>query len=345
MGRLAAVAPLVLVAGAASAHVGAVVAKANFVHPLALVTSTPDGGGATTWSYAPEIADQSYHIDWTDGDVDPTGKFTFYYLDHGVSDAVSADDVESLGTLVKDTLGRDAATIWVSCMCIMDAGVQCPDAGVRRCDNFVDWDTSAVPDGAYWIAAVNNDPPFHVYNLSPAPVIVSHAGKPPPAVVVVRPDGLGSASRTYDIQVVAVGTGAMKMDLSWGPNTLMDVLGPTHAIAKAVPVAPGADGTTHYLWDVSALPNGNYFVRASVTDDNGQSYSDSRFAEAVFHPAGDDGGAPPDLAAAAADGDVLKLPPPSGCSCNLNAQANALAHVNALALALVIALALRRRRR
>ena len=28
--------------------------------------------------------------------------------------------------------------------------------------------------GEYWIAAVNNDPPFHLYNLSYAPVRVSH---------------------------------------------------------------------------------------------------------------------------------------------------------------------------
>ncbi|MSP59556.1 MAG: hypothetical protein EXR72_04295 [Myxococcales bacterium] len=321
MKQLARVVGLVIVvAGSARAHVGASVAKASYLHPAApgRVGAGTDGGSATDYSkYVPEEANASYRIDWADGDADPTGRFTFYYLDHAISDAVSAEQVEQIGKLVRDVKGRDAAGIFVACSCEADAGVECPkvDGGARWCDNFVDWDTSGLTDGAYWIAAVNNDPPFHVYNLSFAPVRVHHGAAKPPVVIVVRPDGLLDADRSYRVAVVAVGTGAMTLQLAYGQNDVKKVLGPVSSIAKQLPAVAGAEGLVGYEWAIAEIPNGSYFVRATVTDGSGQSYADSRYGLAVYHAPGDDGGATPaDLAVTGAD--MAKMENPAkGCSC------------------------------
>ena len=71
---------LVFVPISSFAHVGAVVARATFCSPPALEpTQSPDGG----ISYTLEVgeADAFYRLGWSDGDSDPTGKFTFYYFD------------------------------------------------------------------------------------------------------------------------------------------------------------------------------------------------------------------------------------------------------------------------
>lgn len=314
-----------LFAHSARAHIGASVAKANYLHPAAPGTLTVIDGGVhyDYSSYVPEEADASYLITWTDGDTDPTGKFTFYFLDHCVSDALDADQMEMVGTIVHDTRGREARNVYVACDCDADAGVKCPDindagpTGERWCDNFVAFDTSALTDGEYWIAAVNNDPPFHVYNLSEAPVRVHHGNKPPPVVIITRPDGLLYADRSYETQFIALGTGPLTLDLSYGDNSVDKVLGPTMGLAKAIPVTRRPDGTTAWIWDTSSLANGNYFLRATLKDAvGGHSYTDSRFPLAVFHPPALDGGAPLDAAEPMPDDGapvILPAPKKSGC--------------------------------
>jgi hypothetical protein len=306
---------LLLAAAPARAHVGMVVAKADFVHPAPPMVSYPDGGVA--YRYVPEEADQSYRIEWVDGDLDPTGRFTFYYLDHGVSDGVSRDELTLVGTVARDVQGRDATSVWVSCSCDADAGVACPDAGARWCDNFVQWDTSGLPDGAWWLAAANDDPPFHVFNLSSAPVLVHHGQTKPPVLIVEKPDGIGDADKTADVALIAVGTGPMKLNLAWGDNDPARVLGPTTTIAKALPVTIGADGLFTYPWDTSQLPSGlKLFIRATLTDDAGTTYSDSRYGQGVFHrPQGGDGSQVFDLSMHSGDG-PLNLTP-KGCGCAL----------------------------
>ena len=94
MHRLLAVSLLLLVAVPASAHVsGAHLPRADFDHPAKLSMVPLDGGGFL-YSYVPEEADQKYTVSWVDGDVDPTARFTFYYLDHMPNDAVSYDQLE-----------------------------------------------------------------------------------------------------------------------------------------------------------------------------------------------------------------------------------------------------------
>jgi hypothetical protein len=333
---------LLAAAPAAHAHIGASVAKANYYHPVPPGLAFADGG--MVYTYTPEEADASYHIDWQDGDVDPTGNFTFYYLDHGVPENVSAADVEANFPVVVDTMGREARRIFVACMCIVDAGITCPDldGGARWCDNYVDWDTSAVPDGVYWLAAVNHDPPFYVDNLSYAPVRVRHAANPPlPVGIVIRPgDGsLAEADRNYHVVAIATGTGGLTFDFAWGPDLPMQALGPTTSIQKGLAIAEGADGTYGFDWDTSQLPNSSYFVRLTVHDANGTSYTDSRFGVGVYHDVGD-GGPPQDLSAGS-DGSIELPPPKMGCGCALGARPRGPAI--ALVLGMVVA-ALRRRR-
>ena len=332
---------LVVVAAPAAAHVGAVPAKADFVHPAA-----PElRGSPMRWALTVEEADQSFLVDWRDGDLDPTGKFSFYYLDHGPSDGVTTRQIEQLGQPLRDVKGREALDVYVSCVCDADAGVACPDGGQRWCDNSLRWDTSALPEGVYWIAAVNHDPPFLVHNVSSAPVRVRHGGKPIPIVVVLKPDGLLAADRTYRIQLLAAGTGALTVDLAYGTNEEDRVLGPTVTMVKGLPYQPGADGSFQYDWDVSLLRNGNYFLRAAVKDQHGSSYSDSRYGLAVFHRAPADAG--PDAATdgavdAAAAIDAAATPKKGGCAVGGSLPERGRA---GLALLLLAALATRLRRR
>ena len=292
---------LLLAALPAEAHVGAVVAKAEFCAPGPIV-EVPDGNGGTRYVYAPDEADTRYRISWSDGDNDPTGKFTLYYLDHMLPTSVYADALEpangqpGIGKIVV-TVGRGAARdVWVSCACgFEDAGgacdggsalYRCADGGARWCDNFVDWDTSNVPDGVYWIAAVNNDPPYHVYNMSPTPVRVSHTPARPPIIVITRPNGLGlGGNTTVHVEAVIVGTPPLHVDLAWGINEASQVNDPLRSIAKGLPVTQNADNAFTYEWDVAALKPEVYLLGATVTDSNGKStFSETRDPISVSHP-------------------------------------------------------------
>jgi MYXO-CTERM domain-containing protein len=323
---------LAALAHPALAHVGAVVSKATFCSPPPPAQSALDSG--VIYSYLPEDADASYRIAWQDGDTDPTGKFTFYYLDHEPPTAVDANAIETLATPVRTVDGRDAASVYVSCACVaVDAGADicdagtapnCADGGARWCDNFVDWDTSTILDGVYWIAAVNNDPPYHVYNMSQSPVRVSHGAHKPPVVIVLKPDGLGpGADTSYRASVLVSGEGQLTLDFDWGIDEKNQVNGPVHAIARGVPVVVGSDGAVAYSWDVSALPNEVYFLSATVKDDaGGVSFSDSRYGLSVFHRVGTDAGdAGPGDASAAVAPDLASPPTnpksPSGCACSV----------------------------
>ena len=330
-----------------AAHNGAVVAKAVFCAPPPPSRTPTDGGGVDYHylpRYVPEEADQRYHLAWQDGDMDPTGKFTFFFLDHDVPISLRVDYIDGtggaagIGKIVKTIDGREARDVYVSCACVSQdlgggevcdsgtmAGTNCADGGARWCDNGIDWDTSQVPDGVYWIAAVNNDPPYHVYNMSEAPVRVSHAAHKPPAVMVVKPDGFGSADSIYRVTALVAGAGPLTMSVAYGIDVDPQVTNPVHVIASKLPLTPTADGTVTYEWDVSRLPNSEYFVEVTISDDSGaSSFSDSRYGIGVFHaaPASDLGAPHADLAAAAAD--LAQAANPmgkAGCSCAIGGAA------------------------
>jgi hypothetical protein len=247
-------------------------------------------------------------------------------------------------------------------MCTPVAGVVCdPDAGSRAgmCGNSLVWDTSLVPEGSYFIIALNNDPPFQLYNVSDGPVRVVHGTHTPgPSVVVLRPDGTGSFDTSYRTQWLAVGTGPLTIDLSWGYDEFGLVLNPTTPLATNLQAPLAPDGTQYYDWDVSQLMNMElYFLRVRATDGMGRTaYSDSRLGLNVYHP-------PPDLSAPVDSGIILvphdlsmdstdqavpdlARPRASGGGCELPPRSTgAVPLALGLALALVAALVLLARRR
>jgi hypothetical protein len=318
--------------------------EARFLHPAAPAVIVLDGGATLSYlGYLPETADAYYHIAWDDGDFDPYASFTFYYLDHLVSDAVNAEEILTIGAPVVDILGRPAANIAATCSCDSDGGFICPDLGARWCENFIDWDTHAIADGSYWVVAVNDEPPFFVYNASLAPVRIAHGARLPPAVLVELPDGLGHTDTSYRIEAIAIGTGTMKLDLAWGDaSDPATVLQPVHPIASGLPVVIGSDGMTGYDWDVSGLDDGAYFVRATLTDDNGTAFSDSRYPLDVFHDHPADLAFSParDFAIPISDGGMNA----SGCSCAI-ARRRPAPPMAFIAVALAIGCAIGRSRR
>lgn len=332
-----------LLAQPAEAHVGAVVANARFTAPPPPQVTGADAGvvlapftfdGATP-------ASPRYTVSWVDGDNDPTGRFYFYYLDHCPSFAVPPAAIKTTATPIPD----GAAGVWASCNCDSDAGVMCPDAGVRDCRNSITWDTSALPTGSYWVIAVNDDPPYLVYSVSGSPVRVQHgADPPPPAAIVLRPDGFGSWDTSYRTQWFAVGAPPLRIDLAYGIDDPTKVLGPTVPLLKDAHGIVNPDGTVSWDWDTTALETlGTFFLRVTVTDSNGVSqFTDSRYQLSVYHPDTDGSAASSDLSAR--DG-LLNLHPPSG-GCALGPEGGAPALLGSLALALaVFGLALRLRRR
>jgi hypothetical protein len=206
------------IAAPARAHVGGQVAVAHFrtpAQPTIVHGDVTDSVGP----FAFASADQSYVVRWDDGDVDPTGKFVFYWLDHQPTSGLVTADIERLGTRLDDRVNFSSG-YFVSCFCASDTGITCPPVvrdPATNCANQLVWDTSELPPGTYWLAAVNDDPPFHVYNVSAAPIRVGHGATPlPPAVIVVRPDSVGSWDKTYHVQWLAADAPLLTFDLAWG---------------------------------------------------------------------------------------------------------------------------------
>lgn len=284
-------AALLSTGGLARAHVGGSVAVARFTHPAdPMVTHGEPRDTVAPFTLA--TADQTFTISWEDGDSDPTGRFIFYWMDHAPTFQVTIDDVTKggLAHLIEDPINQ-ATGYYASCTCNMDLGVDCPP-GSRdpkgNCANQFVWNTAKLPKGSYWIIAVNDDPPFHVYNAAGAPVAIAHGGEtPPPAAIVVRPDGIGLARTSYRLQWLAFGKPPLRFDLSYGieePGRASQPVGP---IAMPAAATQQADGSYDYEWDLSSLPdNTAYFVRLQVTDGDGvQTFTDSHFGIKVFRSA------------------------------------------------------------
>jgi hypothetical protein len=268
---------LFLVAG----HIGTVVTPPRFFSP------TFDGGAVAT-------ADQSFAISWDDGDVDPTARYFFYFLDHGPTSAVTATTLQMIATPIID------GGVWASC----------DDAGVRDCRNEIVWDTHALDAGSYWVVAINHDPPYLVDTLADGPVRVAHPAPLPPAVVVLRPDGVGAADTTY--QAAWFATGALPLQFH-----LESSLAPNGAWQAVADVADARS----WSWDTSGLPDGPYYLRVTIADATGLSaFSDARYPLVVFH-APPDAGSPVDAgnptdAGALMDAGTSPAPHAKGCGCS-----------------------------
>jgi MYXO-CTERM domain-containing protein len=299
----------------ARAHQGGQPVNAQFSKPAPPVTTAADMGIQLS-PFTFESADTSYDVAWADMDMDPTGKFTFYYLDHEPTFGVRAEEIETLATLVEE-VGKPGlpVEIYASDTCMDGPGIMCPDLGTRDARNGFTWNTAAIPNGTYWVIALNNDPPFKLYNPSAAPVRIAHGAEPlPPAAFILRPDGFGSYDKSYKVQWAAAGKAPLKFDLSYGSGEAGEVLGPTTSIAKNVAPTVNADGTFTYDWDVSKLSGPKvYFLRVTVTDADGkQTYTDSRYGLSVYHPA-----AVPDMGTAIGDAAIPDLSQPENTGCEV----------------------------
>jgi hypothetical protein len=323
------------VAAPARAHVGMSVTRARFLQP-----SGPGfaDGGTQVLPYSFATADASFTVRWVDGNVDPTGRFSFYYLDHQPASQLTTNDVLEIATPIPGASGD--RSIWIACSCDGDAGVICPDAGSRvgLCDDEFVWDTSALSAGTFWVIAYNEDPPFRIYSTAEGPVRVAHAGAPlPPAVAVVLPDGIGAYDQSYRVQWIAVGQAPFRFDLFYGENTPTGVLAAPTALQSDVTPILNGDGSFSWDWDVSSLKNGLYYLRVKVSDATGQSsFSDSWLGLNVYHPllSRDDLlRQPRDLS--------MKPPPPMNDGCEMGAGSPALL----VPLLLIAALVLLARRR
>lgn len=329
-----AAAALLMLAPAARAHIGAVVAVAKFNNPAEPTVTHADPNDSVTFAGF-DTADASYTFAWDDGDMDPTGHFVFYYMDHAPTFQVQSADIEAgLGVRIDDPVNVGTG-YYVTCACSADMGVTCPlvtrDSATNCAHDTLTWNTSAVPAGTYWLVAINKDPPFYTYNVSNAPIRIAHAGAPlPPAVLIVRPDGYGSYDRTYHLQWIAVGTPPLTFDLSYGVEDTTTAQQPSGVIATGIRGTQNPDGSFGYDWDISSLANNTiYWVRVKVTDGNGVStYSDSHYGMTVYH----NGSMPP--------ADMATAPPPKkhGCAVDrdeppLAALASVLAALGAITLA------------
>ena len=326
----------------ARAHIGATVAVAKFTNPGdPLITHVNPNDAVTPLPFVWATSDASYTVTWNDGDADPTGRFVFYYMDHQPTFQVTPDDVESGGIATRiDDLVNNTGGYFASCYCEGDQGVTCPNV-VRdpngNCANQITWNTTAIAPGTYWIIAVNNDPPFHVYYPTNAPIRVAHGGTPLPAALIVRPDGFDAWDSTYHVQWVADGKAPLSFALAYGLEDTGTALMPQAVIASGLTPTVNADGTFGYDWDISQLANSmQFWVRLTVTDGDGKStFTDSHFAVNIFRNGTT---TPPDLAMA---------PPKKKSGCEIGpphedggpsrGAASLLAVLGALALAFYVA--------
>ncbi len=351
--RYAAIVVAALLAAPAHAHNGVNVSNAVFTNPVP-PTVTPSDMGVELTPFTFQTADQSMTVMWQDGDNDPTGRFFFYYLDHAPTFQVLPADIETMASPVKATAADTVAgmntpvAMWTGCTCSNDAGVVCPDAGaVRDCRNQFDWDTSQIAAGTYWLIAVNDDPPYHVYSIGLAPVRIAHGGASlPPAAMILRPDGFGSFDKSYRVQWYTAGKAPLKIDLAFGLDEEGSVFGPVTSLAKNLTPIMNSDGTQGYDWDVSGLETLKvYFLRVTVTDADGiTSYTDSRFGLSVFHP-GVDGGVFTTDGGSSRDGGNIVIPQPKSCSCDLGSRSGASTMIPFALLILTFFVVSRSRRR
>ncbi len=258
-----------LLVTAIAAHVGGVPTQARF--------ETPAGVGM--------VGDQGFEVVWTDGDIDPTGLFDFYFQPSNVPPLAPLTSPAFVGMPI--------------------AGAQ--DVMIMDVANRFTWDTSGVPSGSYFLYEITEDPPLMpLYGISSGPVTVRHPGDPLwPAVVVIQPDGIGDITGTaFAIQWLASGEGPLTANVEWAKTDGDGTLVP---LATDHPMLDNGDGTASgcLLWDLSSTPQGYYYLRIEVSDQGGRTHAAYSPATVVVYrdPSGPDAGPAPMCA---------ELPPDAG---------------------------------
>jgi MYXO-CTERM domain-containing protein len=254
--------------GLAAAALGSPVHVAQ-AHPL---------GQAVAWPLIPYdvgiVVDREYRFEWNDSNyITPTGTISidwFYTRNIPPTFQLGATPPELEGTPI--VLGVDEQD---------------------RTDAFT-WDTSSVAPGSYWIWSRVNDLPgevtLRINAFSRGVVTVAHPGDPVyPAIILATPPSPFVIVETgsYDVAYEAFdpdGTGRVMLE-AMRTRTGTDAF----VIAQDLPAARSATIT----WDVRALPEGNWILRATLVDARGlraQAYA--RFLVTIEHPTTADAGRP-----------------------------------------------------
>ncbi|HEY0840577.1 MAG TPA: hypothetical protein VGD74_10365 [Vulgatibacter sp.] len=249
------VALLAVAPRAADAHLNGI--------PTIAWPQTPEGVG--------EVVDGSYRITWIDfDDQATTGETTIdvhairrmpptYRM--GVVPRIDPDDPDHV---------------------VIATGI--PE---RNLANAIDWDTSAVAPGTWFVFTVAHDDPFEMWAFGRGAVSVARAGEEPwPAVIVTRPDDStpvadGSVELRYE-SFDPDGTGKVLLEAtrSFDGQGLV-------TLAADLP----ADPSGSFLWDTREVTPGDWTIKATIVDGLERSSSAfGRFFVRVAHRGGGSGG-------------------------------------------------------
>ena len=192
---------------------------------------------------------RSYRIDWDDRDADDNATISLWY---------DADKTPGGETLIAQVpWGED------------------PDGAAF--DSYV-WNTTLVPPGYYYIKAIIDDSKSSNFSYSAGRLRIT--ANDPPEITVLEPSEEREASKTFLITWIdhdeddnATITLYYDTDRNPGGEILIGV----------VPQGALSDNNT-FLWIVSDIPEGLYYIRAIITDGIATARSYSTGTVRVVHP-------------------------------------------------------------
>lgn len=132
------------------------------------------------------------------------------------------------------------------------------------------WNTSTVAPGLYWLYSVLREAHEGTYGeaaiFSRAPLIIAHAGdEHPPAILLAPPfNPYAVADQSFDIDYETY-------DPDNSATVMLEVMtrrDGADAVVVAADLPPIPEG--RYTWDTTEVPEGQYILRATVTDARGQ---------------------------------------------------------------------------
>lgn len=156
------------------------------------------------------------------------------------------------------------------------------------------WDTRGVAPGSYWIWSIVNEPPgergsIQIVAFSPGVVTIAHPGDDiSPAVVIKRPDSpYRWADESYVVEYAA-------FDPDRSGRVRLEAARASHEDELILLADDLHTSTTTFHWNTSALPEGDWLLRATLTDARGRTFSAyGRFFLLVVHATLPDAGVPP----------------------------------------------------
>lgn len=238
--------------GGAAALVAAAIAVAAPEAAIAHLNGIPTVAWPETPSGVGEVADRSYRIAWTDfDDQATTGETTIE-----VHASRRMPPTYRMG--VTPRIGDDPDHVVVA--------VGIPE---RDFANEVEWDTSTIPPGTWFVWTVAHDDPFVMWAFARGVVSVAHDGELPwPAVIVSRPD---EGSTVGDESILLRyesfdpdGTARVKLEATRSLDGSQLI-----TVAEDLP----ADPFGSFVWDTREVGNGDWMIKATIVDSRGLSSS------------------------------------------------------------------------